>query len=143
MWPLLIDINVPSSFSQEFQRAEWIDEGPAIGATFRGYNQHKLVGEWNVVCTVTALDPEQAFEWTVGDVESKTAKWRFDLAPNESGDGCTLRFSSEMGPGPSGLSAAIDANPDNEQAIIGGRLSHINANMVAVVDAVKRTAENA
>ena len=58
VWPHLCDINLPGSFSTEFQRAEWIDEGPALGASFRGYNYHKVAGEWNVVCTVTAMETD-------------------------------------------------------------------------------------
>lgn len=139
VWPLLCDINVPSSFSPEFQRAEWIDDGPAVGATFRGFNSHEKVGEWSVVCTVTAMDVEQAFEWTVGDVDNKVARWRFDLAPD--GARSTLRFSAEMGPGPSGLTPAIERMPEHEEAIVAGRLAEWSSNMTRTVDGIKALAE--
>lgn len=139
VWPFLCDINVPGSFSTEFQRAEWIDEGPALGATFRGYNRHEVVGEWNVVCTVTAMETERSFEWTVGDVELKAAKWRFDLEPD--GDGSKLRFSAEMGPGPSGLTPAIERMPDREDDIVARRLSEWSDNMMRTIEGIKALAE--
>jgi len=140
VWPVITDINVPASFSVEFQRAEWIDNGPAVGATFRGYNRHKVVGEWNVVCTVTAMTSEQVFEWTVGDVEFKAARWRFDLEEAEGGS--LLRFSAEMGPAPSGLSQAIENMPDREEEIVARRLSEWTDNMQRTIEGIRDLAES-
>src|SRR6056297_1783407 len=79
VWPLLCDINLASRFSEEFQGAEWTsDGGPVLGATFRGNNRHPQVGEWSMPCTVTAFEPVSVFEWTVGDVADKTARWRLE-----------------------------------------------------------------
>lgn len=142
IWPLLTDINLPSLFSPEFQRAEWIDEGPALGATFRGYNKHKAVGEWNVVCTVTEMATAQVFEWTVGELDFKTARWRFELEPAEGG-GSKLRFSAEMGPGPSGLTQAIKAMPDREEEIVARRIGEWTDNMQRTIEGIKGLAEDA
>lgn len=140
VWPLLCDINLPGRFSEEFVRGEWIDDGPAPGATFRGHNSHEVVGEWSVVCTVTAMEPEQVFEWTVGDVDFKAARWRFDLEP--AGEQASrLRFSAEMGPAPSGLTPAIERMPDREDDIIARRLGEWAANMQRTVDGIKELAE--
>lgn len=139
VWPLITDINVPGAYSKEFQRAEWIDEGPALGATFRGYNRHEQVGEWDVVCTVTALENERVFEWTIGDVANKTARWRFEVAPTS--EGSTLRFSAEMGPGPSGLTPAIERMPDREEDIVARRLTEWSDNMRLTVDGIRDLAE--
>ena len=139
VWPFLCDINVPGQFSEEFVRAEWLDGGPAMGARFRGYNQHEVVGEWSAECTVTALDDQRSFEWTVGDLELKAAKWRFDLSP--AGEGSLLRFSAEMGPGPSGLTPAIERMPDREDDIVARRLGEWNANMARTVAGIKELAE--
>ena len=35
VWPLVCDINLPGRFSKEFVRAEGLEDGPALGATFR------------------------------------------------------------------------------------------------------------
>lgn len=139
VWPYLCDINVPGSFSMEFQRAEWIDEGPALGATFRGYNRHEVVGEWSAVCTVTALESTRVFEWSVGDVDHKSARWRFDL--ESAGEGSKLRFSAEMGPGPSGLNLAIERMPDREEDIVARRLAEWTDNMRRTVEGIKDLAE--
>lgn len=140
LWPLVCDINAPAEFSPEFQGADWIDEGPALGATFRGRNKHQVVGEWSVVCTVTAMDHESAFEWTVGDVDHPTAKWRFELEPE--GAGSILRFTSRIGPAPSGLTPAIERMPDREEEIVSRRMAEHNANMQRTLDGYKQLAEN-
>jgi len=140
VWPLLCDINLPGRFSEEFVRGEWIDDGPAVGATFRGHNRHEVVGEWSVVCTVTAMEPERVFEWTVGDVDFKAARWRFDLEP--AGEQASrLRFSAEMGPAPSGLTPAIERMPDREEDIVARRLGEWTANMQRTVDGITELAE--
>ena len=139
VWPVLCDINAPARFSEEFQGADWLDDGPALGATFRGRNQHRVVGEWSAVCTVTAMDEERAFEWTVGDVDHRAARWRFDLEPD--GEGSLLRFTAEIGPAPSGLTPAIERMPDREEDIVAKRMGEHNANMRRTVEGYKQLAE--
>lgn len=139
VWPLVSDISLPARFSPEFQGADWIDDGPALGATFHGHNKHQFVGEWTTTSTLTAYEEGSVFEWTVGDLENKTARWRFDLAPD--GEGSTLRFSAEMGPGPSGLTMAIQQMPDREEEIVANRLGEWTGNMQATLDGIKGLAE--
>ncbi|MEM7285430.1 MAG: SRPBCC family protein [Actinomycetota bacterium] len=139
VWPLVTDISLPAQFTAEFQGADWVDDGPALGATFHGHNKHQFVGEWTTTCTVTAFEDGSVFEWTVGDVENKTARWRFDLAPSETGS--SLRFSAEMGPGPSGLTMAIQQMPDREEEIVANRLAEWTGNMQATLDGIKGLAE--
>ena len=140
VWPLLCDINAPAAFSEEFQGAEWLDDGPALGATFQGRNKHEFVGEWSVTCTVTAFEERRVFEWMVGDVDHPAAKWRFDLEPD--GDGSRLRFNSRIGPGRSGLTPAIERMPDREDDIVARRMSEHNANMQRTVEGYKALAES-
>lgn len=141
VWPFVCDINAPAAFSQEFQGADWLDDhdGPVLGATFRGRNEHQVVGEWSAVCTITRMDHERVFEWTVGDVEHKAAQWRFDLEPD--GVGSRLRFRSEIGPARSGLTPAIERMPDREEDIIAKRMGEHRANMQRTVDGYKQLAE--
>lgn len=140
VWPLVTDISLPARFSPEFQGADWIDDGPALGSTFHGHNKHEFVGEWTTTSTVTAFEEGAVFEWTVGELENKTARWRFDLAAD--GDGSTLRFSAEMGPGPSGLSNVIQQMPDREEEIVANRLGEWTGNMQATVDGIKGVVES-
>ena len=139
VWELIADINTPAAFSPELQRAEWVDGGPGLGATFQGHNKHDAVGEWTTTSTITAYEEGSTFEWTVGDLQNKTARWRFDVAASPGGS--SLRFSAEMGPGPSGLSIVIERIPDREEDIVAGRLREWTANMQSTVDGVKAIAE--
>ncbi len=141
VWPLLCDIELPAQFSEEFQRAEWTSDGPAVGATFQGYNKHPAVGEWDVTCTVTVFEPEQSFGWRVGDEGTPAAQWRVDLS--EADGGSHLRFSATMGPGPSGLTPAIERMPDREDEIVDSRLGEWTANMQRTVDGIAGLAEAA
>ncbi len=139
VWPIVVDINTPAAFSDEFQGADWVDDGPALGARFEGRNHREGIGDWRVPCTVTGFEPERLFEWTVGDVGDKVARWRFELRPTESGS--QLRFDAEMGPGPSGLTPMITQNPDAEEAIVEMRLGHWRENMTNTVEGIKALAE--
>lgn len=140
VWPFVVDIDLPARFSPEFQGGRWVSDGsPVPGSVFEGTNKHDAVGEWTTTCTVTDLVPERVFEWTVGDIDDKTARWRFDLSPE--GAGSRLRFSAEMGPGPSGLSMAIAAMPDKEEKIVANRLDEWKRNMRSTLDGIKALAE--
>ena len=142
IWPLISDIDMPARFSEEFQGAEWIDGvGPAIGSRFRGRNRHPVVGEWTTECTVVDYEPERAFGWVVGDVDNVLASWRFDL--EQDGERTRLRMSARMGPGPSGITAAIEARPDREDDIVERRLDEWRSNMTATVEGIKASVESA
>jgi uncharacterized protein YndB with AHSA1/START domain len=141
VWELVSDIELPARFSEEFQGAEWIDgaSGPESGARFRGTNRHQAVGEWQTTSTLVELEPERVFAWIVQDPDNPSASWRFELEPD--GDRTTLRYGCVLGPGPSGLSAAIEQRPDKEERIIERRLEEHRANMQRVLDGIKALAE--
>ena len=52
-----------------------------------------------------------------------------------------LWFHSTMGPGPSGLTPAIEAQPDREDDIVANRLKDWAANMARTVEGIKGLAE--
>ncbi|HLF39972.1 MAG TPA: SRPBCC family protein, partial [Acidimicrobiia bacterium] len=56
--------------------------------------------------------------------------------------GTRLRYSARMGPGPSGVTRFIEANPDAEEHIVSARLAEWEANMTATVDGIKALAES-
>lgn len=140
IWALISDINLPAKFSSEFQGADWIDAGPAAGATFAGRNHHAAIGGWQTTCTVTRCVDHEVFEWCVGEPENPSATWRFTLEPLP--EGVTLTQWMQMGPAPSGLTPAIEAMPDKEERIIARRLGEHQKNMQANVDGVKQLAES-
>ena len=141
VWELVSDIALPARFSEEFQGAEWLDgaTGPTAGARFRGTNRHPAIGEWETTSVVVACDAERAYGWAVGDPDRPSASWRFDLEPDGTGTG--LRYSCVLGPGPSGLSYAIEQRPDKEERIIERRCEEHRANMQRVLDGIKALAE--
>lgn len=150
VWKLVSDIGLPARLSPELQRTEWLDgaTGPALGATFAGYNRHPVVGEWRTVSRVDELIPEQLFEWVVIDPEGRfgpvdpakpLAAWRFELEPADGGT--RLRHSGRMGPGRSGISAFIDRSPEREEEIIEMRLGEIRTGIRATLDGIKSLAE--
>jgi hypothetical protein len=140
VWDLVTDIDLPARFSNEFRGAEWLDapDGPALGATFRGRNETRHAN-WEVVCTVTEFEFERRFGWAVNNVAAPAARWRFELEP--IGSGTLLRQWAKMGPGPSGLTPMIEANPEREEAIVEMRLGMWKPNMEATIAGIKALAE--
>jgi uncharacterized protein YndB with AHSA1/START domain len=141
VWELVSDIELPARFSEEFQGATWLDDGPSPGARFRGRNRHPAVGEWEITCFLVGYEPERIFEWAVSDPEQPSASWRFELTPE--GAGTRLKQWMRMGPARSGLNIAIDAMPDKEERIIARRQDEHRKNMTATVEGIKAVAESA
>ena len=141
VWDLVTDINLPARFSTEFQGADWLDDGePKLGARFVGRNGHDAVGAWETTCTVTWFEPVRAFGYTVNDLDSPAARWRFNLEPTTEGTRLTLW--AEMGPGRSGVSYFIHKYPDREEEIIASRLEEWRSNMEATLSGIRTLAEN-
>ena len=139
VWPYISDIQLPARFSDEFQGAEWLSDTPEVGATFLGRNQNENLGDWEVTCYVAGYEENRVFAWNAGDAEDPSAQWRFELI---SLAGSTrLRFSMVLGPGPSGLTAVIDAMPDKEAKIIANRQKHQAANMRRTIEGIRDLVE--
>ncbi len=141
VWEMVSDISMPTRWSSEVQRTSWLDgtNKASLGARFAGHNQHTAIGEWDVVCTVTRLDPRQCFEWVVGEPKHPSAVWRFVLGGFDGS--VVLRQEMQMGPARSGLNIAIDAMPDKESKIIARRLEEHRVNMLANLQGVKSIVE--
>ena len=141
VWQIVSDIQTPALTSSEFQGADWLDGATeaAVGARFRGRNAHKAIGEWATTCIVTVVDAPNEFAYAVENVEDPSAVWRYLIKP--SGDGVSLTQIAQIGPGPSGLSPAIERMPEKETRIIERRLSEHHANMTANLAEIKKLAE--
>jgi hypothetical protein len=141
VWSVVTDIDFPARFSEEFVGADWEDgTGPAVGACFVGRNTHPAIGEWEVPCFVDAYEEGATFGWCTSDAANPGAYWRFDLEPN--GGGTRLSFSMSLGPGPSGITAAIDAMPDKEAPILHRRMGEHHTNMTRVVEGIRAALED-
>lgn len=139
VWALVTDINLPSTFQDEFQGATWLDgAGPAIGAAFRGRNR-RGTSEWETTSYVVAYETEREFGWAVSDRDAPGATWTFRLEP--SGDETILTYHRRLGPGPSGITRLIAAEPEREEEIIASRDAVQTRNMQAVLDGIKSLAE--
>jgi hypothetical protein len=141
VWELVTDINLPARFSNEFRGAEWVEDGPRLGARFVGRNWHRALGEWQTTSTVNRYEPPHLFGWCVSDPDNPSSSWWFEL--EEKPTGVRLRQGGRIGPAPSGLSIAITARPDKEERIVARRLSEFEANMKANLEGVKVLAERA
>lgn len=141
VWELISDINLPARYSNEFQGAQWIDDGPRLGASFSGRNRHPALGEWLTTSIVNRYEPPRAFGWCVTDADYPSSSWWFEL--DEEPDHVRLRQGARIGPAPSGLSVAITAMPDKEERIVRRRLGELEANMRANLEGIKSLAEQA
>jgi uncharacterized protein YndB with AHSA1/START domain len=140
VWDVVVDLTRMGEWSSENKGGEWIDGEPALGSKFRGRNQREDF-VWETVSVVTEFSRPRAFAWAVGDPDNPAATWRYDLAAE--GAGTRLRQSAVMGPGPSGLTMAIERMPDKEERIIERRCEEHRRNMMATVEGIKAAAESA
>ena len=143
VWSLVSDISIAAQFSEEFQGAVWAEsfDTPELGAQFIGTNQHPKIGEWQTTSTITELVENERFGWAVGtDEVSAAARWRWEI-DELHGHRCRLRHTVRLGPGPSGLTPAIEAMPDKETLIIARRQEEHLANMKRCVNGIKALAE--
>lgn len=137
----MTDINLPARCSTELQAVEWVDDANevAVGARFRGRNKHEAFGDWATVCEVVEVEPERRWVYNVTGPEGVSATWGFEVEP--ASDGVLVRQWGRMGPGPSGLTPAILAQPEKEARIISRRLAEWQQNMAANLEQVRSQAE--
>lgn len=143
VWRHVTDIDLPARFSDEFLGADWLDDArePAVGARFVGRNRHDAIGTWETVSTIVELEPGRRLTYAVTDPDRPSATWRFELEPDD--DGTRLVQWVRLGPGPSGLTPAIERAPDMEERIVAHRLRELRRNMQATLEGIKALAEDA
>lgn len=143
VWEVCTDLPRFGQWSPENRGGSWSGgaSGPALGATFDGVQSHPAVGEWTTTCVVTECEPPRRFEWRLGDAELPGAVWRFELAPGPASGTTVLTQFVQMGPGPSGITEALEAMPDKEERIIARRLAEYRVGMQAVLSGIKAAAE--
>jgi uncharacterized protein YndB with AHSA1/START domain len=140
VWALVSDIELPARFSEEFLGASWVGgDGPAVGASFVGRSTHPAMGEWEAESFVEVYEEGRRFGWATVDPSNPGSRWCFELEPVDGGT--RLRYSMSIGPGPSGLSIAIEAMPDKEPRILQRRLTEHHAKMVRTLQGIAELAE--
>jgi hypothetical protein len=125
----------------QLQAVEWVDDANAVevGARFRGRNKHEAFGDWATVCEVVEVEDQRRWVYNVIGPEGVSATWAFEVEP--ASDGVPVRQWARMGPGPSGLTPAIVAQPDKEARIVSRRLAEWQQNMQANLEQVRSRAE--
>ena len=143
VWELCTDLGRFGEWSPENRGGQWINgaTGAALGAHFRGIQEHAARGQWETVCEVTVFEAPQRFEWCLGEVAHPGAVWAFALRPGPEAGTTELTQSVQMGPGPSGITDALVAMPDKEERIIARRLGEYETGMNAVLAGIKTAAE--
>ncbi len=141
VWDLVSDIELMPTFSNELKAVEWVEgaDRPRVGARFVGHNEHDAFGQWSTTSQIVTCDCPREFAWAVGEPDCPAATWRFRLTPRDGGT--LLSFWMRMGPGRSGLSAAIESMPDKEEKIVFVRMREFEAAITKTLAALKRLAE--
>jgi hypothetical protein len=131
---MVTDIGLPARCSSELETVEWLGDadGVKVGARFRGRNKHAAFGDWSTVCEVVEVEEERRWVYDVIGPDGVSATWGFEVEPTS--DGVLIRQWARMGPGPSGLSPAIAAQPAKEARIVARRLAEWQRNMQANLD---------
>lgn len=142
VWRLVSDIALMSTLSDELQAVEWVAPatGPAPGAAFRGFNRAGTT-TWSTVSYIVTYEPNHCFAWAVNSLTCPGAVWRFTMLPDNGGTRLTQWV--QIGPGVSGVSAAIEAHPDRERAIVAARLHQFTQGLARNLAAIKTIAERA
>ena len=142
VWALVVDIGLPTRYPGELQGAQWLGDatGPVVGARFRGHSAHPALGEWSTESVVVEVDPGRRWVWEVVGPDGDTmATWAFEVDPGR--DTVTVRQWARMGPGRSGLTAALLASPEKEARIVAHRLAEWRTAMAANLEGVRRELE--
>ncbi|MEE9416582.1 MAG: SRPBCC family protein [Acidimicrobiales bacterium] len=159
VWALISDPAMPASFSNELEVAAWQDPetAPGVGSIIEGHNKNPRVGEWDTLSYVSRWEPQECFEWKVGDPSDPFATWRFELADGNAdsannadnaesadnlGNVTLLRQWCTIGPARSGVSVAIDARPDLEEEIVENRMTWHRQNMLHNLEGVRGKLED-
>jgi Polyketide cyclase / dehydrase and lipid transport len=140
-WSLVTDIDLSARCSAELQSVQWLGDSDrvAVGARFRGCNQHDALGTWETECEVVECDEGKRWVWNVSNGEETIATWGFEVEPTSTG--ALVRQWARMGPGRSGLSYAIDARPELEARIVAHRLSEWQQGMQTNLDSIRAQVE--
>ena len=141
VWAVVCDINAPAQFSAEFRGAQWVSDAPhGVGSVFDGRNGRND-REWSTFCTVVSWVPDHLFTYLVDRVEEPLAIWSYEM--HAEGDRTRLTMTATAGLGESGLSRAVENDPEHAEAIITGRLETWRTNMLATVNGIKSIVEAA
>ena len=97
VYAILTDLTRISELSPECYKAEWEGDstGPAVGATFRGYNQNGDQ-KWDMSCVVVAANPGKEWAFEVPADDGRGTTWRYEIDSTDNGCRVTESFDSPI-----------------------------------------------
>ncbi|WP_156755522.1 SRPBCC family protein [Actinokineospora pegani] len=138
VWALVTDISLPVRTSAELREVEWVEGSEvAVGNRFRGRNEHPDIGQWHTESVIVEVEPLRRWVYDVQGPDGPVATWGFEVDPGPGP--VTLRQWARMGPGRSGLSAAIESMAEKEGRIVARRLAGWESGMRANLAWVKQS----
>lgn len=128
LWPLVADPTLLVAYSSELQAIRLCYQGPVeLGSTFEG-DQARGERRWTTTSTITALEKNRRFEWTVGDLDDPVSQWSFHLDEHRLGSTLTQRVIL-CGGGRTPLTDRIASDPDLAEELVDERLSELRERM--------------
>ena len=140
IWQACIDPTLPVENSPELVHADWDHEGPPPGLGARLLGTSRMgANEWSTVANVVEWAPPFGWSFEVGMGADPVSRWWYRLVDHEDGT-VTVSQSVRLGPGKSGLTAAIEGKPQFEEEIIAGRLDFMAKAMRANLETIETRA---
>lgn len=134
VYELVSDVPNTPEWTEEAAKCTWVGgaDGPAVGAKFRGVNEHKS-RKWPMSCTVTDADPPRRFAFKVQLAGLTTALWRYEIEPTAGG--CRITESTVR------TSPLVPTMVTNRLLGIADRDRHNQANIEQSLANLKELAE--
>ena len=92
------------------------------------------------MCEVAEVEDQRRWVWNV--IGPEGVERQLGVRGRSASNGTLIRQWARMGPGPSGLSFGIAAQPDKEARIVARRLSEWQQGMQANLDWIRSEVEN-
>lgn len=86
VYGLVSDVTRMGEWSPETYRCRWVgpDDGPRVGARFKGYNRRGFA-RWSNTCEVAVTEPGREFAFRRTAPAFGTVVWRYRLEPSGTG----------------------------------------------------------
>jgi uncharacterized protein YndB with AHSA1/START domain len=144
MWDLVTDVARIGEWSPECVGAAWL-AGSTVspGGRFEGHNRYEGGSSATVTCVVTEVRRPEVFEWVVLDPtelpERPGSVWRYELTPGNGPGQTQVLHRFVHGPGMTGLSEGMRADPGQADAILRDRLDTLRKHMTVTIEGMARS----
>ena len=134
LWDLVSDLPAMGQWSPENNGGDWIGgaDGPAVGAKFKGANEHGS-HRWSTLSTVSIAERPLEFAWEVTYGPFKVARWSFRFEPDGESTTVTETFTDRR--------SSFFAWVGSKATGVSDRASHNREGMERTLEALASTAE--